>query len=257
MPKAESAARKSLQLDDSLAEAHTALALVLHHYHWDWKGAEAGYKRAIELNPDQAPTHLWYSWLLLALGRQEDALKEIESTLAIVQQTDPHRMVAVHATRALAYYFSRDYENAAQQCKKAIELNPNYFMLHFILARAYSRMGMNAEAIAELKSKGAAAGEVPLVDAALGLAYGALGKKGLTEKIVEAFKAGSRKRYVPATYFGMLYAGMGDKEQALAWMEKAYEERADGLTWINVDPMLDPLRKHPRFQELVKRMGLT
>lgn len=257
MPKAEAAARKSLALDDSLAEAHTALALVLHHYHWDWKEAEANYRKAIELNPDQAQTHLWYSWLLLARARQEDALKELERTLAIVQQTDPHRLVAVHATRAAAYYFSRDYEGAALECKKAIELDSNYFMLHFLLARAYSRMGMNAEAIAELRSKGAAAGEVPLVDAALGLAYGSMGKKGQTGKIVEAFKNGAKMRYVPATYFGMLYAGMGDQEQALAWLEKAYEERADGLTWINVDPMLDPLRQQARFQAVVKKMGLA
>lgn len=257
MPKAETAARKSVELDDSLAEAHTALALVLHHYHWDWKGAEASYRRAIELNPDHAPAHLWYSWLLLALGRQDDALKEIEHTLTIVQQTDPHRLVAVHVTRAAAYYFSRDYERAAQECKKALELNPNYFMLHYILARAYSRMGMTLEAIAELKSKGAAAGEVPLVDAALGLAYGMVGKKVQTEKIVESFKMAAKKRYVPATYFSMLYAGMGDPNQALTWLEKAVEERADGLTWMNVDPMLDPLRKHPRFQEVVRRMGLS
>lgn len=257
MPKAEAAARKSVELDDSLAEAHTALALVLHHYHWDWKGAETSYRRAIELNPDHAPAHLWYSWLLLALGRQDDALKEIEHTLTIVQQTDPHRLVAVHVTRAAAYYFSRDYERAAQECKKALELNPNYFMLHYILARAYSRMGMTLEAIAELKSKGAAAGEVPLVDAALGLAYGMVGKKVQTEKIVESFKTAAKKRYVPATYFSMLYAGMGDPNQALTWLEKAVEERADGLTWMNVDPMLDPLRKHPRFQEVVRRMGLS
>jgi TolB-like protein/Flp pilus assembly protein TadD len=256
MPKAEAAARKSLELDDSLAEAHTALALVLHHYHWNWKGAEASYRRAIELNPNYAPAHLWYSWLLLALGRQEDAAKEIELTLGIVQQTDPHRLVAVHATRAASYYFQREYQRAIDECKKAIELNPNFFMLHYILARAYARMGLTAEAIAELRSKGAAAGEVPLVDAALGLAYGSVGKKGQTEKIVEAFKGGSRKRYVPATYFVMLYAGLNDQEQALTWLERAYEERADGLTWINVDPMVDPLRKQPRFQAIVKKMGL-
>jgi TolB-like protein len=256
MPKAEAAARKSLELDDSLAEAHTALAFVLHHYQWDWTEAESNYKRALQLNPDHAPAHLWYSWLLLALGRQNDALKEIENTMAIVQQTDPHRLVAVHATRAAAYYFNRDYERAAQVCQKAIELNANYFMLHYILARAYARMGMTAEAIAQLKSKGASAGEAPLVDAALGLAYGLVGKKAQTEKIVEAFKAGAKRRYVPATYFGMLYAGLGDQEQALTWLEKAYEERADGLTWINVDPMLDPLRNHPRFQAIVKKMGL-
>ena len=256
MPKAEAAARKSLELDDSLAEAHTALALVQHHYHWDWKGAEASYRRAVELNPNYAPAHLWYSWLLLALGRQEDAAREIERTLAIVQQTDPHRLVAVHATRAASYYFQREYQRAADLCQKALELNPDFFMLHLILARAYARMGMTAEAIAELKSKGAAAGEVPLVDAALGLAYGSMGKRGQTEKMVETFKTASRKRYVPATYFGMLFAGLGDQDQALTWLEKAYDERADGLTWINVDPMLDTLRKQPRFKAIVKKMGL-
>jgi TolB-like protein len=257
MPKAETAAKHSLELDDSLSEAHTALAMVRHHYHWDWKGAEVSYRRALELSPDNAAAHLWYSWLLLALGRNSEALTEIEQTLVIVQETDPDRLVAVLATRAAAYYFNREFERAAQECKKALELNPKYFMLHYILGRTYARMDMNAEAIAELKAKGVTPGEVPLMDAVLGLAYSVGGKPEQTKRIVEAFKAQAKKRYIPATYFGMLYAGLGDKEQAFIWLEKAYEERADGLTWLNVEPMLDPLRPHPRFQDLVRRMGLA
>ncbi len=257
MPKAEAAARKALEFDDTLAEAHAALALVLHHYHWDWKGAEASYRHAIELNPDFAAAHLWYSWLLLALGRQDDAFDEIELTLEIVQQTDPRRMVGVHTTRAIAYYWARDYERAAQESKKAMELDSDYFMPHFILGRAYARMGKGSEAIAELKHKAAAAEESPLMSAALGLAYGTSGQPKHTQKIVQAFEAYARKRYIPATYFGMLYAGLGDPERALDWLEKAYEERADGLTWINVEPMFDALRQHPRFQALVKRIGLA
>lgn len=257
MPKAEAAARKALELDDSLAEAHAALALVRHHYYWDWKGAEASYRHAIELNPDFATAHLWYSWMLFALGRQDEAFDETELTLEIVQETDPHRLVGVHATRAIGYYWGRDYERAVQESKRAMELDPDYFMPHFILGRAYARLGKGSEAIAELKHKAASAEETPLMAAALGLAYGTGGQTKQTQKIVQAFAAYAKKRYIPATYFGMLYAGLGDWEQALDWLEKAYEERADGLTWINVEPMFDGLRQQPRFQALVKKMGLA
>lgn len=256
MPKAEAAARKALALDDSLAEAHAALALVQHHYHWNWKEAESSYRRAIDRNPDFAAAHLWYSWMLFALGRQDEAFDEVELTLDIVQQTDPHRLVGVHTTRAIGYYWGRDYERAVQESKKAMELDPDYFVPHFILGRSYVRLGKGAEAIAELKHKTSSAEESPLMAAALGLAYGTGGQTKHTQKIVQAFAGYASKRYIPATYFSMLYAGLGDQEQALNWLEKAHEERADGLTWINVEPMFDGLRQHPRFQALVKRIGL-
>src|SRR5437763_1853261 len=257
MPRAEAAAKRSLERDDSLAEAHIALALVRHHYHWDWKSAETSYCRAIELNPDDASAHLWYSWMLLALARHDEAVQQIERTMEIVQATDPHRLVGVHSTRAAAYYFNREYDRAAQECLKALELDPNYFMLHYILARSYARMGRNTEALTHLKPKGVALGEVPLMDAALGLAYAVGGQKSHTKKIVEAFTSHAANRYIPATYFGMLYAGLGDTEQALAWLAKDYEARADGLPWIHVVPTLDAIKAEPRFQDLVKRIGLV
>ncbi len=256
MPKAEKAARKSLELDSSFAEAHTALALVNHHYHWKWKEAEAGYEQAIDLNPDHADTHLWYSWLLLALGRRDAAFDEIEQTMSIVQETDPHRLVAVHTTRAAAYYFGREYQRAVEECEKAKQLDPGYFMLHFIAGRAYMRLNEHAKAIAHLKQARTDTGEMPLMDAALGLAYAVSGKKAETMKLAEAFKAAAKKRYIPPTYFGMLFAGLGDKDKALVWLEKAFEERADGLTWLNVEPMLDEVRSDPRFQDLIRRIGL-
>jgi TolB-like protein len=257
MPKAEKAARKSLELDQSFAEAHTALALVNHHYHWKWKEAEAGYEQAIELNPDHADTHLWYSWMLLALGRRDAAFDEIEQTMSIVQETDPHRLVAVHTTRAAAYYFGREYQRAVEECEKAKQLDPGYFMLHFIAGRAYMRLNEHAKAIAHLKQARTDTGEMPLMDAALGLAYAVSGKKAETMKLAEAFKAAAKKRYIPPTYFGMLFAGLGDKDKALMWLEKAFEERADGLTWLSVEPMLDDVRSDPRFQDLIRRIGLT
>jgi len=256
MPKAEKAARKSLQLDSGFPEAHTALALVNHHYHWKWKEAETGYQQAIELNPDHGDTHLWYSWLLLALGRRDDAFDEIEQTMSIVQETDPHRLVTVHTTRAAAYYFGREYGRAVEECEKAEQLDPEYFMLHFIAGRAHMRLNQYAKAIAHLKKARTGTGEFPLMDAALGLAYAVSGKKGLTLKLAEQFKAAAKKRYIPPTYFGMLFAGLGDKDKALEWLEKAFQERADGLTWLNVEPMMDELRNDPRFQELIRRIGL-
>jgi TolB-like protein/Tfp pilus assembly protein PilF len=257
MPKAEKAARKALELDSSFAEAHTALALVNHHYHWKWEEAEAGYELAIELNPDHADTHLWYSWLLLALGRRDAAFDEIEQTMSIVQETDPHRLVAVHTTRAAAYYFGREYQRAVDECEKAEQLDPEYFMLHFIAGRAHMRLNNYAQAIAHLKASQTGTGEFPLMDAALGLAYAVSGKKGLTAKMAEQFKAAAKKRYIPPTYFGMLFAGLGDKDKAMTWLEKAYDDRADGLTWLNVEPMLDEVRNDPRFQDLIRRIGLV
>jgi TolB-like protein/Tfp pilus assembly protein PilF len=256
MPRAEAAARKSVELDEELAEAHAALALVYHHYHWKWKEAEAEYRRAIELNPNYADAHLWYSWLLLALNRRNEALEEIEKTMGIVQETDPHRLVAVHATRAQAYYFGREFERAIDECEKALQLDPSHFMLHYILGRAYRRLGQGTKAITQLKAAQKSASELPLVDAVLGLAYAVSGRKEQTQQVIDAFKAVAGKRYIPPTYFGILYAGMGDKDKCLEWLEKAYQERADLLTWLNVEPMMDDVRSDPRFRDLIKRIGL-
>ena len=257
MPKAEKAAHQSLELDSSLAEAHTALALVNHHYHWRWKEAEENYQRAIELNPDNSSAHLWYSWLLMARGRKDEAMQEIERTMGIVQETDPSRLVAVHATRAFAQYFSRNFERAASECEKALQLDSTHFMLRYILGRSYMRMGQSQKAIEQLKAASSTPGEFPLIDAALGLAYAVTGHKEETQKMAEQFKKTFSQRYIPSTYFGMLYAGMGDKQRAIMWLEKACAERADGLTWIGVEPMLDDLRDDFRFQEIVRKVGLS
>ena len=177
--------------------------------------------------------------------------------MSIVQETDPHRLVAVHTTRAAAYYFGREYQRAVEECEKAEQLDSEYFMLHFIAGRAHMRLNNYAKAIAHLKAAQTGTGELPLMDAALGLAYAVSGKKGLTAKLAEQFKAAAKKRYIPPTYFGMLFAGLGDRDKALEWLEKAFQERADGLTWLNVEPMLDEVRNDPRFQDLIRRIGLV
>ncbi|HWX55567.1 MAG TPA: hypothetical protein VN176_13330 [Verrucomicrobiae bacterium] len=257
MPGAEAAARRALELDSSLTEAHTALALVLHHYHWDWTGAEASYKQALACDANYYLAHLWYSWLLLALGRRKEAFAAIEQAMVTAQETDPERLVAVHATRAAAHYLGRDYDQAAAAFGKAMELSPDYFMLHYVLGRASSLDADAQAAIARSKPGAAAAGEIPLMDTAWGLVSAVKGRKDQTEETIRALEAAGEKRYVPATYFGLLYAGLGKKTKALTWLEKAYEERADGLTWLNVLPALDGLRSEPRFQDLLRRIGFV
>jgi TolB-like protein len=254
MPQAEAAAKRALELDNSLAEAHSALALVLHHYHWDWAKAESSYKQALECNPDYYVTHLWYSWLLLALGRRKEAFAEIEKAQVTAQETDPERMVTVHATRAAAYYLGREYAEAAEEFGKALQVSPDYFMLHYVLGRASSH---GADAHAESKTAAAVAGEIPLMDTAWGLVNAVNGRKDQAEEKIRELETAGKNRYVPATYFGMLYAGLGKKKQAFTWLEKAYEERADGLTWLNVLPALDGLRSEPRFQDLLRRIGFA
>jgi tetratricopeptide (TPR) repeat protein len=129
-------------------------------------------------------------------------------------------------------------------------------MLHFILGRAYRRLGQSTKAIAQLKAARKSSGDIPLVDAVLGLAYAVSGQKEQAQKVIDSFKSAGRNHYIPPTYFGILYAGLGDKDQALAWLEKAYQERADLLTWVNVEPMMDDVRSDPRFQDLIRRIGL-
>lgn len=256
MPRAEEAARKALTLDESLAEAHAALALVQHHFHWDWVAAEASYRRAIELSPDYSAAHLWYSWLLLAINRREDAFNEIDTTTRIVEETDPRRLVAVHATRAQALYFGREYDRAVAECKKAQQLEPGHAMLHYILGRCYMRQNKQDDAITELKAASGAPGDFPLADAALGLAYAVAGKIDEAQKVGARFRGVMASRYIPPTYFGMLYAGMGDRDRAMIWLNKACAERADGLTWLAVEPMMDDIRSDERFQEVLEKISL-
>ncbi len=258
MPQAEAAARQALALDSTLPEAHSALALVLHHYHWEWEKAEASYQQALECDPGYYVAHLWYSWLLLALDRRKEAFNEIEQAFVTAQETDPQRMVTVYATRAAAYYLGREYDRAAEEFARAVQLGPDFFVLHYVLGRALSFAGAGAQAaIAESEPGRAAAGEIPLMDTAWGLVNAVKGKKDQTEQTIQMLGAISGKRYVPATYFGLLYASLGKKDQALEWLEKACEERADGLTWLNVLPSLDGLRGEHRFQNLLKKIGLA
>jgi TolB-like protein/Flp pilus assembly protein TadD len=257
MPKAAAAARRALELDASLPEAHAALGLVLHHYEWNWAEAERAYQGALELNPDYSTALLRYAWLLLALGRTGDALARIARAQEIAEEIDPHLIVVIRATRAAAFYFARDFDRAIAECRDALQLDRSYFLLHFLLGHALIRKGRLKAAVAALTAGKGAWDDVPLMASGLGLALALAGEKAKAAVILRRLKDQKKRRNVPSTYLGFVCAGLKDYDAAFEWLERAFEERADGLTLLNSEPLVDGLRKDPRFQSLVRRMGLV
>lgn len=257
MPKAAAAAARALEIDSRLPEAHAALAVVKHHYDWDWVGAEEAYRRALALNPDYPGARLRYAWLLLALSRWEDALREVQRAQESAEETDPHLLVVIRATRAAAYYFSRQYDATIAECRDAMELDADYFLLHYLLGRAQARKGAHSKALAAMAKRSPSDREIPLMEMGLGLAHAVKGRKTQARAALHRLHELGKRRYIPATYIGILHAGLGDTEGAFEWLEKAYQERADGLTLLNVEPMVDGLRGDARFHDLVSRLGLV
>jgi TolB-like protein/Flp pilus assembly protein TadD len=255
MPKAHQAALRALDINDQLAEAHFASAVVHHHYHWRWSDAEHAYQSALSLNSDFPRARLQYAWLLLALSRHTEALEHIELAHASVRETDPRALVVTIATRAAAYYFRRDFDRCIAECRSGLELDPGYLLLYYLLARAEIRNGAFDKAAAALKK--ARFDESTLLMFVGRAMLAAI--KGRTKEVRTALDdllKLTKKRYIPATYIGMLHAGLGDADAAFSWLERAYQERADGLTLLNADPMADSIRNDPRFAPLARRIGL-
>ena len=249
MPKAKSAAIRALEIDDSLAEAHASLAFVKLYYDWDWSGAEKTFQRAIELNPNYAPAHQWYSHLLMARDKTSESISEAKRATEIDPLSLPTGM-----NLAWQYHWSRQYDVSIERQRKLLEMEPNFEQARWGLGLAYEGKGMIKEATTEFEKAIALSGGNPVYVASLGHAYAIGGNK------VEAMRVRAeleeQSRYVSPYWMATLYVGLGDKDQAFAWLEKAYEERSGGLIWLGVDPRLDSLRSDPRFSDLVRRIGL-
>lgn len=247
-PKSKDAALKALNIDDSLAEAHAALGHVKVQYDYDWAGAEREYKRAIELNPGYANAHHFYAIYLLMMARFDEGLGEIMRA----RELEPFALF-IHANVAVAFYAARRYDEAISQAQKVLEMNPNIGLARSVLGRSYLEKGMYEQAIAEFK-KQPPSGAVALGD--LGQAYALAGRRGDSLKEIEKLKKLSQQRYIPPHSLACIYAALGDKDNALEWLEKAYEDRSTLLIWIKVDPRLDDLRSDARFMKILNRMGL-
>lgn len=249
-PKARAAATKALGIDEMLAEAHSSLAVVKMDYEWDLSGAEREFKRAIELNPSYASAHQWYGLMLMSRGRTEEALAETKTA----QQLDPLSLIVDMGVGGL-YIYARRFDEAIAYLEKVRELHPEAFQPDSNLAYVYEIKGMKDEAVASYVKSRTLAGDTEERIAALKNAYAVSGWKGYLQKRVDEMKEhAKRQRYTSPFSIALIYAQMGEKNEALAWLEKTYEERNYRLLFIKVDARLDALRSEPRFLRLVQRI---
>jgi eukaryotic-like serine/threonine-protein kinase len=249
MSTAKTMATKAIQLNDALAEAHTSLAAVDLLYDWNWSEAESEFERAIALNRNYATAHQWYAEYLTAMGRHNEAIAEIKQALDL----DPRSPII---TRDVGwhYYCARQYDQAIEQCQETLKLDPNFAQAHTLLGLAYVKKGMFPEAIAEMQNAVRLSSSSNNL-ARLGYAYVTSGQNGEARQILDKLTNLSSEAYVWPTYIAAIYGGLGDKDQAFAWLEKAYQDRTGGLIYLKVFPMLDSLRSDPRFRGLAQRVG--
>ncbi|TAJ77641.1 tetratricopeptide repeat protein, partial [bacterium] len=250
-PRGKAAALKALELDDTLTEAHTSLGHARLFYDWDWSGAERAFRRAIELSPNYANAHHWYTSYLSAMGRHDEAVAQIKRA----QELDPLSLI-INTIVGRTFYFARKYDQAIEQGRKTLELDPNFGGVRFHLGRAYMQKGMVNEAIAEFEKSINLRGVIPESVGQLGYIYGRLGRKGEAKKLIEQLKDLSTRGYLTTYNIAVIYTGLGENDSALEWLERAYKERASAIVFLKVNPEFDSLRSHPRFRELMRRMGL-
>ena len=248
MPKAEAAAKKALELDDGLAEAHSALA-VIKTLGWDWAGAEREYKRAIELNPNLAAAHNGYSSHLGKMGRHQESISEAKRALEL----DPLRLT-YNANVGYELYFARQYDQAIEQLRKTLELDQNDSYAHALLGYAYAANGQYSQAIAEYQTSIKLEGENSSDQCYLGYALAKAGRRKEAEAILKQLE--TTTSYVSPAELAVLYVGLGEKEKALSALERAYAAHDLQLSFLGADPHYDSLRSEPRFQELIRKVGL-
>src|SRR5512143_4166446 len=249
IPTAKAAAIKALELDDTLGEAHTSLAFCLDVFDWDLGSAETEFRRAIELNPGYATAHHWYAWHLSLSGRNGDAIAEMKRAEGL----DPLSLI-INADLAELLLIAHFYDDSIQQSRKTIEMDPNFGLAHNQLAQAYLQRGMHDEAIAELVKAIRLSGGSPTCTANLARAYAVSGRRAEAVQRLGDLKKPSAPGYSHASEIAMVYAARGDRDQAMAWLERGYSERVNPSVLLR--PGFDPLRADPRFQGLLRRVGL-
>ena len=247
-PKAKAAALKALEIDETLAEAYTSLAHIKERYDFDWLGSEKNYKKAIELNPNYPLAHHWYGSLLRVTGRFSEAHEEFTRALEL----DP-LSISISASFANIHMFLGEYEQSIAQSKKTLEMDPNYGWAYSVLAKTYLEKAMYDEAIAEYR-KAAAITTESLSE--LGYAYAVAGEKEKALGVIEELTKQYQKENVYNYGVASIYAGLGEKEKAFEYLEKAFEKRDSSLFSVKIDPWLKSLHSDPRFKALLKKMGL-
>ncbi len=253
-PQAKAAALKAIELDDTLAEAHTSLAFIKASYDWDWTGAEHEYQRAIALNPGYATARQWYAVFLSAMGRHDEAINEIERA----QELDPLSLV-INRDCGWVTYWARRYDEAIRHYFRTFELEPHFYIAHYFLGEVYEQKGDREKAIAEFHQTRTHPEWTTRVWTMLAhaRAYALTGEREKAEEKIDELRSLSKEHYVSPYLIGAIYSQLRDKDQAFDWLKKALEERDPYLVHLNIEPALDPLRSDPRFVDLLTRIGLA
>src|SRR5215471_3563766 len=250
-PKARDAALKALEIDKRLAEAHTTLGWIKFYFDWDWEGSEKEFRQAVEINPNYPLAHLGYAHLLSNLGRHEEAQKEMDRGLSL----DPLSGFA-GVMKAQFLFHARRYSYAKDQLQKTLEIEPNSWIGQLLLGTMYEHEGRYDEALEAFRKAKEYSGGVTQGTSLIAYTYAVSGQRQEAGRILHELKSSSHQNYVPPYNIAMVYHGLGNSDETLRWLEKAYEERDVHLVFLGVDPRWDALRSDPRFISLLKRINL-
>ncbi len=250
-PKARVAALKSLELDNTLAEAHTSLATVRFNYDWDWKAAASGFRRAVELNPSYATAYQRNSLYLMSMGRTSESIAEMNRA----HDLDP-LSISMNFSLGWRLYMAREYDQAIEQLRNTIDMDPDFILPHLVLGQAYEQKKAYDLAITELRRAADLSQNSPPVLAALARTYAVSGRTTEARNLLDQLMQQSKKQYVSPFYVAIVYAGLGENDHALDWLEKAYGDHSNAIIFLKVDPQLDTLRSNPRFHELQRKLRL-
>jgi TolB-like protein/thioredoxin-like negative regulator of GroEL len=243
--RAKGAIEKALERDDKLAEAHASLGYILTNYYWNWSEAESQFKQAIDLNPNYAMAHNWYSQYLGFMGRPEEALRESKRA----QEIDP---LSPWTNSGFISFLARRYDEGIAESKKALELDPQFAVAHMVIGLSYVQKKNYEQAIAELQK----AQDNPDSRALLGYAYGVAGKRNEARHVLEELQQVAKEKYVSPFPVAATYMGLGETDKAFEMLEKAYVERSWAMGMLKVNPIFDPIRSDQRYVELLRRMNL-
>jgi TolB-like protein/DNA-binding winged helix-turn-helix (wHTH) protein/Tfp pilus assembly protein PilF len=250
-PKARAAALKSLELDSTLAEAHTSLATVRFNYDWDWNSAASGFRRAVELNPSYATAYQRNSLYLMSMGRTSESVAEMNRA----HELDP-LSISTNFSLGWRFYMAREYDQAIEQLRNTIDMDPIFVLPHLVLGQAYEQKKAFDQAISELRRAADISQNSPPVLAALARTYAVSGKTTEARNLLDQLMQQAKKQYVSPFYVAVVYAGLGENDKAMDWLEKAYSDHSNAIVFLKVDPQLDTLRSNPRFHELQRKLRL-
>src|SRR5579862_3868891 len=250
-PKAKAAALTALQFDPDLGEAHTPLAAVLWLHDWHWPEAEKEFKRSLELNPAYPTANHWHAEYVMTMGRHAEAIAQMKNS----QTLDPLSLI-INVAIGWAHYMARRYDEALAQLLQTVDLDPNYPVTYWILGLVYRTTGRYDLAITEGEKGVKLSGGSPMVRASLAHSYGKAGRTKEARQILDDLTSVAKCKYVAPHFFAGIHIGLGENDLALDCLEKSYEEHSHWLIYLHIDPTMDDLRSEPRFQDLLKRVGL-